>query len=342
MDLKKVDEQLDRISDKVCRMHFINPINQNSEKKKFFSKIDYNPVFKYQKVDFDSGELLRKLFALKNALDDNGLALLLKKKIKSTIYWLKMLSSDRNPKVITKYSILINSNIKKSLVNKARKILETVPAEKDENCNLNSNDILKSLKKELAFCGWKVKENPYIGSKIDANINDRTIEIKKGEKFSKRELKRLKIHEIGTHVKRAINGEKTGYKIFAHGTFQYILTEEGLAAYMEKKEGVLSNNRLRTYAGRVLAVDCALKHSFRECYEKLLSYFGSKEAYTIVMRVKRGLIDTSEKGCFAKDHVYLKGFFEVQEYLNKGGDLAVLFKGKIGLKDLKIVKKVLG
>lgn len=50
--------------------------------------------------------------------------------------------------------------------------------------------------------------------------------------------------------------------------------------------------------------------------------------------------DTSKPGGFLKDYIYLKGDLLVTDYLKTGGDIEDLMLGKVGLRDVAILKKL--
>ncbi|MDA2917796.1 flavohemoglobin expression-modulating QEGLA motif protein, partial [Nitrospinae bacterium AH_259_B05_G02_I21] len=85
--------------------------------------------------------------------------------------------------------------------------------------------------------------------------------------------------------------------LFALGTAGYLVTEEGLAVFQEAQQGVLEVNRLRVYAGQLLAVNTALVGGFEAVFESLLARgFSDEEAFHITLRVKRGLSEVEEPG----------------------------------------------
>jgi hypothetical protein len=137
-----------------------------------------------------------------------------------------------------------------------------------------------------------------------------------------------------------MNGYRQHYEVFSTDAIPgYLPTEEGLAALHEKKAGCLTNNRLRRFAGRVIAVSMALKGSFRDVFNELCKFFPPKEAFEMTVRVKRGLKDTSAAGGFIKDHVYLEGKLALEEFIAKGKDITPLYAGKIGLEQIGMVEE---
>lgn len=133
---------------------------------------------------------------------------------------------------------------------------------------------------------------------------------------------------------RAENGFNQDLKIFGVGLRDYLSTEEGLTSYFEEKTGLSNLEVMRSYAGRVLAVDCLCSgKSFRETFDFLRTYFDDENAWKLCVRVFRG-------GGFTKDYVYLKGYFEVKDFIESGENVRDLYVGKIGLKDLEFVEKL--
>jgi len=134
------------------------------------------------------------------------------------------------------------------------------------------------------------------------------------------------------------------WEVFRHGLGGYEETEEGLAVYAEDITGMLKLNpfQLKIYAGRALAVDLALKNSFYETFCKLKKYFSPVIAYRLSERVKRGINKAIKKGALTKDFYYLSGWDKVKRYVEKDrGDLEILYTGKIGLEDTKIIRDLI-
>ena len=70
----EIDKKLDLLVKKVELLNYINPINIEDEKKKFFNaSFTKNPEFIYPKLDFDAFDLQRQLFSLKIELIDDDI-----------------------------------------------------------------------------------------------------------------------------------------------------------------------------------------------------------------------------------------------------------------------------
>jgi uncharacterized protein (TIGR02421 family) len=164
------------------------------------------------------------------------------------------------------------------------------------------------------------------------------IKLNPEHQFSEKGIKRLAVHEIGTHGVRAMNARMQPLRIFKNFP-GYLATEEGLAVFNEKITGLLGNNDIKKYAARTIAVDYAKDHTLSEVYKLLSKYLNKETAAVTALRVKRGLPNSESLGCYTKDYVYLKGFFDVYNY-SKKHDLKALYYGKINLKYIDLIKKV--
>jgi len=99
---------------------------------------------------------------------------------------------------------------------------------------------------------------------------------------------------------------------------------------------------LKSYAARVLAVETALNKSFRETYKFLEGLFDKEKAWDLAVRVKRGIKDTSKPGAFTKDIIYLKGFYEVNDFIKNQSGLHLLHYGKIGIQHALLIPSIEG
>ena len=70
---------------------------------------------------------------------------------------------------------------------------------------------------------------------------------------------------------------------------------------------------------------------FRALYERISEIGGSALAWSICLRVKRGLFSPSKAGVYGKDVVYFRGLRTVRKYLETGGCIENLYVGKVGV-----------
>jgi len=159
------------------------------------------------------------------------------------------------------------------------------------------------------------------------------VKIHNDQFFTDAEVKRLLVHEIGTHVFRAVNGELEPLRLLRFGFDNYLLTEEGLATYHETRFGVQNNEDQRRYALRVLAAHLSLLNSFYEVFCAVVEHTTTEEALEIVTRAKRGFTDTRVHGAHVKDKVYFEGYQKVSAHLRcHAEDYPLLMCGKVSLE----------
>ncbi len=144
-------------------------------------------------------------------------------------------------------------------------------------------------------------------------------------------------HEIGSHALRRINDEKQPFygKKSKLGFKPYLITEEGIATL----HSLLSIEEPYAFkqALRYLAVHYAKDHSFAEVWDLLDPYVDNPDRrWSICLRAKRGLMDTSQPGGLTKDLVYFEGMLQMSEWLqNNEYDLTSLYIGKIHHDDVE-------
>jgi uncharacterized protein (TIGR02421 family) len=182
------------------------------------------------------------------------------------------------------------------------------------------------------------------GIVADAAAGSDYIKLRKDALFSRRDLHMLKAHEGWVHVATTLNGQSQPFCTFlSKGTPSDTVTQEGLAVFIE----VISFNshpaRLRRIADRIRAIHLA-EHgaTFLDIFELLRGEGRSPEdAYVAAARVFRG--STPERGPFAKDLSYSKGFVLVFNFIRSAvrrGELhriPLLFCGKLALEDMGII-----
>lgn len=336
-ETKHADQVLDSASRKLSFL-YINPINTVNERHRCFVDPMYNPQFRYRKIRFSFELMKKRLKRLK--IPQGPYHEILELAREHCLDKVEMLKHIGTPK-FTKYCIRVYGKPSQSLVRKAKELIE-LPVEVEKK-KLTPDKYVPMLEKGLEEYGldeWKIKKVNGLGSSAYVNVSEKTVLLRRGQNFSDNYVKRLIVHEIGSHVLRAENGALQPLKIFYSGFPNYMATEEGLAVTNEQRMGLLNNETLKKYAARVIATDMALSHSFAEIYTFMLKYFGRTTAYKLAIRAKRGIADTRQPGGCTKDHVYLKGYLMLKKYLKKGGSIEKLYYGKISLEHLNLVEKM--
>lgn len=190
---------------------------------------------------------------------------------------------------------------------------------------------------------WQVTTEP-IQAAMMVRQSARQIVIRAGLEIDMGEVRRLLVHEIGGHVVRTLNSERTEGTLasLSLGT-DSALTEEGLAIWWEHRMDVQQSSVLRRYAARAIAVDIALQAGASEVMAALTPYVGRDEAAVIALRVKRGMRDPEAQGAFTKDHSYLSGYLAVSASLENAPPrrIRALMATKWGLSMLPVTEELL-
>lgn len=331
--------ELDRFFHKInSKIHFllINPTCTDREKKRFMNAEHYNPVLSYPKP-VDYSDVKKQIAEIK--IGDDPLGIIFEQKRDRMLKMISLIES-RGTEDFTQHSIALYGKPSVSLVEKALELLKIIP--QNQELNVSSEQAMNFLNRTLSHLkfNWdvKLKNMPATAAVIPSK---KTLYLKRNLRFSEKFLRRLVVHEIGTHVFREENAIKQPLRLFSEFP-DYLMTEEGLAVVNEEMNGSLNDSLLRNYAGRVIAVDFALRKSFLETFMELSRYFDAESAWKITLRAKRGIKNTSLPGGCTKDYLYLEGYYQVKNYLANGGSLHDLYIGKIGLEHIPILKDVEG
>lgn len=345
--IKEIDDFLFEAYKKINMYKYLTPKNLIHENNKFLEKfqlgIEYNPIYEYEKnINYEDSEIiLNKIFEFKKEINklkfESELDILLKREIKmirDLEYIIRIYNNiGKNDEEIDLCSKKIYGEPSKELIKRAKGILEK---DSKENKELKYNakeckELFENVLKEMNL-NWDIKINEVQSSKISVVPEEKAININGKVLFSENDLKRLIVHEIGTHVSRAENGSKQPYKIFSIECANVLCSEEGLATVNEERSNVLDKSTFRLYAGRVLAVSECMKKSFYEVFKELINYFTYEEALSIVSRVKRGTTITENPNVFIKDYIYLDGYYKVKKFL-ENSKKNILYTGIVGIDE---------
>ena len=202
-----------------------------------------------------------------------------------------------------------------------------------------ARETFESVLTDYGLRDWNVKFKSNAIS--DVSIGKKTIFLRSGASFSRERLQSLIAHEIETHVLTSENGSKQSYELFERGCAGYLETQEGLAIYNQNSVLSVENEKRYWPAASTLAVRYGDDHSFAKlrAYIRRLG-FDDVRALRTCFKVKRGMTDTSKPGAFTKELVYFRGWKLVTKFLEDGGDLNELYKGKINLHDIDLVRNI--
>ncbi|NUP99336.1 MAG: DUF1704 domain-containing protein [Armatimonadetes bacterium] len=196
--------------------------------------------------------------------------------------------------------------------------------------------------KSTGLTGWTVRWVAEMTSQASVLPVSKVLKLNPARSFTREDVLRLAVHELGVHARRAEAAAALPLESCRSGFAGYLATEEGLALYLEEQAGVLTTLQRRRYAARAWAV-AHRQLGFGALYERLRAWhLSADDAWTVCVRIKRGLVDTGRPGGFVKDHVYLSGYREVAAYVAAGGSTdRLLAAGKSPLRLLPAVAALL-
>jgi len=349
MDLHEIDRKLSGMGQEMKFYSYLTPLNREEEREKFFAAIragkEYDPVFCYREGGSrDTKEIWEEISSAIRQ-PGNGVLQLFSKKLDFMKRQLDLLESDDNS--FGKVSARLYGTPDAECLKLSEDILAR---SKKEGYNfpeetVSPGEMAAILRSEIEKkkIAWKVVLSGKIVPKITVSGVDRTLYINSTVNYTAEEVERLKIHEVKVHVYRGANGDTQSFRIFAEGLAGYNETEEGLAIALEHITGCLDVDRrqLKLYAARAVCADRCVKGSFSEVFSRMREFFPDYLAYRLTERGKRGMRDTSRKGGITNGFHYISGWIKTRKYIEDGGDLSILYVGKVGLDDVGIIKSLL-
>lgn len=346
----KIDQELVAISKSFDFLLLTSVVNHNEAWEEFKKGgFHQTPTFLYRLIPVDPELLKRRLYQVPiEDLDDPTLAFVFRDKRKELDRLLNMLE-ERNTRDFHLSSIQVFGGIEDELLGVANRILEhqEVPGEGDDDDDDQASERISTLefahmaRQEIAWMQEQYQE-------MDATVTIRKditglmvsqgqLLIGEGFTTTRKRAEALIQHEVGTHVLTYYNGKAQPLHQMYVGSPGYEDLQEGLAVLAEYLVGGLTLGRLRTLAGRVVAVDCMLDNAdFTETFQVLHrdKGFSAYGAYGITERVYRG-------GGMTKDAVYLRGLLHLLDHLAQGNDLQPLLIGKIRQDYLPIIDELI-
>ena len=343
--LNSLSEQLQALYEPLNVTHYTAPLNRDSEKQKLFASHaagkTYNPQFMYHETPSD---WTRPLHQFLNQLKPDTNAW--EQWIYKDIVWILDVmeaAETHDPALTTAITLNTYGEPSTELVEAAYSALNSLPRETEKR-TIPATDMAERMREALTKAGlsdWCVIVSDIMSARMSVWSVEQQVKISTGHSFTINELKRLLVHEIGTHVFRVANGALQPLKLLRFGFYNYLFAEEGLAAYHEYRYGVQAAEDRRRYALRVIAAHLSLKNSFYDVFCELIQYTSWDEAFDIAARAKRGFIDTSVPGCHVKDKVYFEGFHQVSAHLDSyPQDYALLMCGTVALDMLPMLREL--
>ncbi|QLE02639.1 DUF1704 domain-containing protein [Galbibacter sp. BG1] len=341
-NLFAIDKNLDRLIKRVELLSYLNPLNTEKEKHRFFtSKYTEEPIFKYPKQKFNAFKLQRLLFSHKlEKIEDDDIRALYQSIIYYYANMVQCAEAIGEKKKFFYNSLRLYGTPKQKDVDNARFILHLKNEEDLESLEkrftaLDAQAYFEDFVERYDF-PLNIKLSTSIAADAMVSNSTQTLFIKKNAKFNENQLKTLANHEIGVHMVTTYNGLNQPLKIFSNGFPKNVETQEGLAVFSEYMSGALTLNRLKILAYRVIAADSLIKgFSFADTFDLLHNQYklDRDKAFIITLRIHRG-------GGYTKDYLYLTGLKKIYEYYKQGNSLSPLLTGKVSIDRLDSIKKL--
>jgi len=356
-DLHIIDDEISSIWKKLILSNILKPQNYIDELDNFIiNNWKYNPKFIYQWPDDKLLENLKdSLLLLQDKLyknkHNNSISKLFSEKIQELLYRIQLVLSykNKNFKNILFYNEKIFWTIDKNLMSYSKnKIFEWKIEDKSLLWRVLSTHEVKGNIQMYLDNLW-IKDVPIqvtFSSLARINVSmwkHVKIKINGYIPFQEKEIQSIIAHEIDTHLVRYLNWSLTGRKIFKEWTGFYLTDEEWLAIYNANQQLPSNYEKLSLYKKYFLVWE-AQKYAFSKLVDLVKFLYPEKQLeriFNTVLRLKKWIVNTSETdywSIFFKEKVYLDWYKRINERIGKGNDIEWMYKGKVKLNELKLLK----
>jgi len=299
------------------------------EKQRFLEGEIDEPDFEYDPLGYDADQLHNRLVSAE--IPDSPVGELYHKTIEELDLKNTILTNRGDKDIVRDAARQIYGKPDEDLVAYAEQLLEeTEPGTEETKAPVDADEARQVFDVALQSMGMEDWETEYTDkTTISVKASEKTIKVPDEREYEQTEPIRLAIHEL-LHAARSANGYNQDQDIFGIGVSGYQDTDEGLAIFLEEQTGFQDQDTLRKYAARVLVTNNVMNgKSFRETFEMLHKdhEIDEDDAFTYTARGYRS-------GGFAKDHIYLQGYRKIKDYVEEGGDLEDLYKGKVPLEEV--------
>lgn len=333
--LLEIDESIDSLVGQIELLSYVNPINIEEEKTRFFSsKYLTDPVFKYPTINFDRFKLHRALFTQSlELIEDEDIKNLYEDIIYAYSGLIQCIQTVGSGKKFYYNCLRCFGTPTENDVENAKFILhfedenKDVPAFQPKYSATEAETFFETFSEKYEF-DYSIEHSDKMSAIAMVLNNIKTLVLNANHRYSDNEIAILTNHEIGVHMVTTMNALLHPLKIFSHGFPNNEETQEGLAVFSEYMSNNLTITRLKELAYRVIAVDSLAKgYSFSRTFRLLHNQYDleREEAFYITVRAHRG-------GGFTKDYLYLTGLKKVYDYYHEGKDLSLLLTGKVSLE----------
>jgi uncharacterized protein (TIGR02421 family) len=197
--------------------------------------------------------------------------------------------------------------------------------------------------------------NPLLGGHVQVTVRSKLtanaaagatrVTLRKGARFSERQVRALAHHEGLWHVLTSLNGHRQPVlTVLGIGLPHYTESQEGGGIVAEYLTGNITDERYIELGERTIAIDMAARGAdFLEVYRYLLARFPPEKAALMSERVFRGGV--LEGGApFTKDAAYQRGYCRTFNFIRaaleqRDVDLVRAFlAGKMSVDDAELVR----
>lgn len=339
------DKTLQKVDDSFDFLMQVTPVNAGTAWEEFKkNKYKCESKLYYRPLTFHPDILKRELYDIPvERIHDPTLSHLLREKRDELDLQIAMLINRDSAKFFYG-SLQLYGGVDDSLFNMARDILQTTADKNNKNdkaTQISATEFLEYAHQDINYYkqisadfNVQIKVRNDIAS--DLMVSEGNLLIGEHSSIPEKRIHPLLQHEVGTHLVTYYNGKAQPFQQLKIGLAGSEALQEGLAVFAEYLVGGLTCNRIRTIAARVVAVQALIEgQSFIQTFSLLVEQydFAARFAFNITLRVYRG-------GGFTKDAVYLRGIHDLMVYLGNGGELEVLFMGKIALHHAPMIKEL--
>ncbi len=337
IELRPSDLAIDReLADTASSIRFlldVTPVNL-IEARRSFQSDGCAPEFVYGPLEDDPEVIESRLQAIAiDSVEDAELVRILTSKRRELELQLQMLRC-RDSDQFLQLSLQLYGPVSPALLGEAEALLAQVaPPAREAGERLDATAFARLAEAELDLYRAVY---PDLAARVEVREDSSGVMVSNGHLLvaptavvPSHRVHALLQHEIGTHIVTHVNGSCQPLRLLGAGLAGYDETQEGLAVLAEHLAGGLTARRLRQLAARVVAVhQMCTGESFPTVHGNLVdSGVSWREAFTITMRVFRS-------GGLTKDAVYLRGLRDVVAHVGAGGDLGLLWLGKMALSDV--------
>lgn len=340
------DRQLAEVGEAFSLLLAVTPVNATAALEQFrASGYRTEPTFHYRLLNWDPDLLKRRLYGISlERIEDPAVAELLRDKREELDRQI-MLLHDRNSERFLYGSLQLYGGVEAELLATAQDLLARLPRPSRRSVGEGSAcvDATGFARRAQAEIDRYREAYGALSARVELRDDvpgllvsrDRLL-IDQNLSVDADRVEALIHHEVGTHLLTWCNAAAQPLRLLRSGLPGYDELQEGTAVLAEYLVGGLSPGRLRLLAARVLGVHRLVQgRSFIEVFEELRQehHFRPATAFNLAMRIFRG-------GGFTKDAVYLRGLSRLLAYLADGGDLEMLYVGKVSAASLPVVREL--